>query len=94
MFRRSVYLAATTTVLHAVFCSIYLPHTYPELPQPLFTSEQALGAHPIDSIKTKHNVKGKAPHGYTLLFMPEHINVCVIRGNVWQATHQRRQSDN
>ena len=59
MFRRSVCLAATTTVLHAVFCSIYLPHTYPELPQPLFTSEQALGAHPIDSIKTKHDVKGK-----------------------------------
>ena len=25
---------------------------------------------------------------------PEHINVCVIRDNVWQATHQRRQSDN
>ena len=59
MFRRSVCLAATTTVLHAVFSSIYLPHTYPELPQPLFTSEQALGAHPIDSVKTKHIVKGR-----------------------------------
>ena len=33
--------------------------------------------------------RDKASHGYTLLFMPEHINVCVIRDNVWQATHQR-----
>ena len=37
--------------------------------------------------------RDKATHEYTLLFMPEHINVCVIRDNVWQATHQRRPCD-
>ncbi len=35
--------------------------------------------------------RDKAAHEYTLLFMPAHINVCVIRDNVWQATQQRRQ---